>query len=497
MGLTASTLAQQERVNLDLQKVSFKVLFSEIQKQTNLSFVFNTEQTEKLGAISVRAVNETVESVLRKVLVNTGMMFEFDGTLIIIRPEEPEKKEVTKIKVSGTVKDEKGESLPGVTILLKGTQIGSVTDFDGRFNFELPKQDSLVLVFSFIGYKQQEVRVKSNDTKPLSIVMHEDITEMDEVVVTGIYQRKKESFTGSTATFKKEEIKMVGSQNLIQSLRTLDPSFAIMENNQFGSDPNRLPDIEIRGKTSVIGLKEQFGTDPNQPLFILDGFETTLQVITDLNMERVESVTILKDAASTAIYGSKAANGVVVIETKKPEQGKFKISYVGDFSVSMPDLSDYNLMNAEEKLEFEKLAGYYTASSSGSSGSRMTQQVLDSLYNSRRAEVARGVNTYWLHEPLRVGFSHKHNLYAEGGDDAVRYGLGINYNNISGVMKQSRRNVIGGNFDLSYRKGKISFANKFSLDYNKAENPTVPFSEFSRANPYYRKTGENGKIERY
>lgn len=333
LGLSASTLAQQERVNLDLQKVSFKVLFSEIQKQTNLSFVFNTEQTEKLGAISVRAVNETVESVLRKVLVNTGMMFEFDGTLIIIRPEEPEKKEVTKIKVSGTVKDEKGESLPGVTILLKGTQIGSVTDFDGRFNFELPKQDSLVLVFSFIGYKQQEVRVKSNDTKPLSIVMHEDITEMDEVVVTGIYQRKKESFTGSTATFKKEELKMVGSQNLIQSLRTLDPSFAIMENNQFGSDPNRLPDIEIRGKTSVIGLKEQFGTDPNQPLFILDGFETTLQVITDLNMERVESVTILKDAASTAIYGSKAANGVVVIETKKPEQGKFKISYVGDFSV--------------------------------------------------------------------------------------------------------------------------------------------------------------------
>ena len=363
LGLSASTLAQQERVNLDLQKVSFKVLFSEIQKQTNLSFVFNTEQTEKLGAISVRAVNETVESVLRKVLVNTGMMFEFDGTLIIIRPEEPEKKEVTKIKVSGTVKDEKGESLPGVTILLKGTQIGSVTDFDGRFNFELPKQDSLVLVFSFIGYKQQEVRVKSNDTKPLSIVMHEDITEMDEVVVTGIYQRKKESFTGSTATFKKEELKMVGSQNLIQSLRTLDPSFAIMENNQFGSDPNRLPDIEIRGKTSVIGLKEQFGTDPNQPLFILDGFETTLQVITDLNMERVESVTILKDAASTAIYGSKAANGVVVIETKKPEQGKFKISYVGDFSVSMPDLSDYNLMNAEEKLEYERMAGVFSTTS--------------------------------------------------------------------------------------------------------------------------------------
>lgn len=499
LGLSASSTAQQQKVNLDLSNVSMKVLFNEIQKQTNLYFVFNTEQTQKLGTFSIQTNNEPVESVLRKVLKNTGMTFEFDGNLIIVRPDEPEKKEVLKIKVSGVVKDEKGELLPGVTILLKNTKMGAVTDLDGKFSFELPKQDSLVLVFSFIGYKQQEVRVKSENVKPLTIVMKEDVTEVDEVVVTGIYQRKKESFTGSAATFKKEELKMVGAQNIIQSLKTLDPSFSVMESDQFGSDPNRLPDIEIRGKTSVIGLKEQFGTDPNQPLFILDGFETTLRVVTDLNMERVETVTILKDAASTAIYGSKAANGVVVIETKKPEKGKFKISYVGDFSLQMPDLSDYNLMNAAEKLEFERKAGYYSASSSSSSagGARMTQQLLDSLYNSRRAEVERGVNTYWMHEPLRVGFSHKHNFYAEGGDDAVRYGLGINYNNTSGVMKQSGRTILGGNFDLSYRKGKVSFANKFSLDYNKAENPTVAFSEYSRANPYYRKTGVDGKIGRY
>ena len=120
---------------------------------------------------------------------------------------------------------------------MKGTQIGAVTDVDGKFSFELPKQDNLVLVFSFIGYKQQEVKVNGEDAKPLAIVLKEDVTEMDEVVVTGIYQRKKESFTGSATTFKKEELKMVGSQNLIQSLKTLDPSFSIMENNQFGSDP--------------------------------------------------------------------------------------------------------------------------------------------------------------------------------------------------------------------------------------------------------------------
>lgn len=197
LGLSASTLAQQKRVNLDLKQVPIKVLFDEIQKQTNLSFVFNTEQTAKLGEVSVRAIDETVENVLRKVLMNTGMLFEFDGTLIIVRPDEPQKKEVTKINVTGTVKDENGEFLPGVTILLKGSQLGTVTDVDGKFNFELPKQDSLVLVFSFIGYKQQEIKVNSENLQPLSIVLKEEVTEVGEVVVTGYFERRKDSYTGA------------------------------------------------------------------------------------------------------------------------------------------------------------------------------------------------------------------------------------------------------------------------------------------------------------
>src|SRR5699024_6753107 len=150
---------------------------------------------------------------------------------------------------------------------------------------------------------------------------------VSEVVVTGTYERPKDSFTGSATTYSQKELKEVGVQNVLQSLKTLDPAFNLMENNQFGSDPNRLPDIEIRGKTSIVGLKEQFGEDPNQPLFILDGFETTLQTIVDLSLDRVASVTVLKDAASTAIYGAKAANGVVVIETKVPEGGKMRVSF--------------------------------------------------------------------------------------------------------------------------------------------------------------------------
>ena len=200
------------------------------------------------------------------------------------------------------------------------------------------------IIFSYIGYERLVKKFNGNNVSDFQkITLVPVIEEMDEVVVTGIFTRKKESFTGSSTTFKAEELKAVGASNLVQSLRTLDPSFKIVENNQFGSDPNRMPDIEIRGKSSVMGLKEEYGTDPNQPLFILDGFETTLETIMDLNMNRVASVTLLKDAASTAIYGSKAANGVVVIETKAPEGGRLQFSYKGDFSVTMADLSDYNL----------------------------------------------------------------------------------------------------------------------------------------------------------
>ena len=137
-------------------------------------------------------------------------------------------------------------------------------------------------------------------------------------------------------------------------------------------------------------MKEEYAVDPNQPLFILDGFEVPLQTVVDLNMERVASVTILKDAASTAIYGSKAANGVVVIETKRPQAGQLRLSYNGDFSVSIPDLSDYNMMNAKEKLEFEWLAGEYSVS--WDRDQNKEYQLLN-LYNRRLEKVKSGVDT--------------------------------------------------------------------------------------------------------
>lgn len=489
--VSAKIAAQQEKVNLNLSKANLQTLFQEIQRQTGLYFVYNEELCNTFGEVNVNAESQSVKEVLDNIFRGKELTYYFEDKIIVVKANSPQT-EVEKRKITGKVADKDGTPLPGVGILIEGTTVGVSTDVDGKYTIECPPVKDLALLFSFVGMKPHREMV--GDKSVIDVIMQEELQQMDEVVVTGIFTRKKESFTGSTATFKKEELKMVGAQNVIQSLKTLDPSFVIMENNDYGSDPNRLPDIEIRGKSSIVGLREQYDTDPNQPLFILDGFETDLKTIVDLNMDRVESVTILKDAASTALYGSKAANGVVVIETKQPEAGKFRVTYNGNFSLSIPDLTDYNLMDAREKLEFEEKAGFYKSKYVTDA---REQLFLDSLYNLHAANVARGVNTYWMSEPLRIALVQKHNLYAEGGDDAVRYGFGVTYNGTDGVMKQSGNDLIGCNFDLNYRKKQIRFYNKMSFDYSKEENPTVNFSNYAYANPYFEKRNADGKVDRY
>ena len=252
-----------------------------------------------------------------------------------------------------------------------------------------------------------------------------------------------------------------------------------------------MPEININGKSSIAGLNSEYDNDPNQPLFILDGFESTLATINDLSMDRVESITILKDATSTAIYGSKAANGVVVVETKKPEAGRLKINYNASFTVGWADLTDYNIMNSTEKLQFEKLSGYYGRYNEA--GEFISESNSEAYYK-RLAEVKRGVNTYWLNEPLRVSFTQNHNVFIEGGDNTMRYSIGLSYRNNEGVMKGSDRDALNGNFRLIYRYKNLSFTDYANLDFGNAISENASFSNFSRANPYYRKRDEYGQI---
>ena len=179
-----------------------------------------------------------------------------------------------------------------------------------------------------------------------------EVSELEDVVVTGYFNKSKNSFTGAVTQTKREELRKFGNVNLIQALSMVDPSFKIRENNLMGSDPNTLPDFFVRGESSFMG-------ESNIPTFIVDGFEVDVQRVFDMDLDRIESITVLKDASATILYGSRAANGVVVIETRRPESGKLQVSYTNRTSLSMADLSDYNLMDAEEKLDYEIKSGLY------------------------------------------------------------------------------------------------------------------------------------------
>lgn len=488
--VTANTFAQ--KLTIKKEHAHLTEVFKEIRKQTGYDFIYSDKLIQTAKEVDIDVVDGELSHVLQHIFANQPLDYAIQGTTINLK-ERTIRKEVhtpqvqQKILLSGRVTDPTGAPLPGATVLAIGDQVYAVSDANGDFSIPV-SSPSDSLRFTSVGFKALVVPVGDRRTFQIQLELQE--TQMEDVVVTGIFTRSKDSFTGSTATFSGEELKNIGVQNVIQSLKTLDPSFNVMDSREFGSDPNRLPDIEIRGKTSIIGLEEEYAMNPNQPLFILDGFETDLQTIVNLNMNRVGSITLLKDAASTALYGSKAANGVVVVETVKPGIGKFKISYSGNMLLTMPDLSDYNLMNAAEKLEFELKAGRYNGNNA------QEQLFFDSLYNLNQAEIARGVDTYWLSEPLRTAGTFKHHLYADGGNEVIRYGIGFDYTDSKGVMKQSSNNLAGAHFDLTYRNGRLLVSNKLSYDYYQQENPIVSFSQFARTNPYYRKdigTDEDGR----
>ena len=243
----------------------------------------------------------------------------------------------TQMTITGKVTDEQGEPLPGATIVMKGNvQVNSVTNDVGNFQITLPK--GAVVVVSFVGMVTKEIKVDKQ--KQLQIVLSDDVAQLKgvEVVGNGMFMRRSETFTGSAATFTGEQLRLNGSVNALQSLKNLDPSFVINENVDMGSNPNSMPDVQFRGQSSI-DLKGDYETSPNLPLFILNGFETSLEKIVDMDMNLIQSITILKDAAAKAIYGSKAANGVVVVETVQPKQGRLRVSYNGSLELTVPDLN--------------------------------------------------------------------------------------------------------------------------------------------------------------
>lgn len=452
--------------------------------------------------ISVLLVFLCVSSMFAEVTASNGLTYAMseNQTVVYERLEvQATQQPAAGMTVSGRVVDEKGEALIGVSIALKSNrQRGAITGADGRYSLSVPSADEKLMV-SYIGMESQEVSLKPNVTVYNIRMVSADKTIETLTISTGIFQRDKATFTSPVSSYTGTELRESGNQNILQSLAMLDPSFAIIDNNLTGSNPNSMPNISVRGQSSIQAITDQFGEDPNQPLFVVNGVITSLAKVNDLDINRIESIVVLKDAGSTAIYGSRGANGVIVIELLKPKPGEYRLYYNGNFEVQTPDLSAYNMMNSAEKLEFERLAGYYTYSSSGNSLLYPLQRLaMEELYNQRLADVRRGLDTYWLNEPVRTGFTHGHSLRVSGGSEELAVTVGGNIKQVQGVMKGSGRDTWGANLQLDYRAGKLTINNFTDISgFTGVDGSYGNFSDWVNASPYYRKRNENGKPDKW
>lgn len=507
--VSASTFSQT--LTISKKAMDLPSFFKLVNEQTGYAFVFNKDILETAKPINLNVKNEPMELVLRDVLGKSGLQYEIKYKTIIIteksqkvsladrntlnRQSEP-KTNIAELQawqqqITGYVTDEDGRVLPGATVRIIGrSSVRLTTDSKGSFSLSITEADTSIQV-SYIGFKTKTVPLVKGKTKYYISLVSED-SKLKDVVITGVFDKPKESSTGAYTLITKEQIKMFGNRNLLKTIGNIDPSFDIQERTTMGSDPNAKPEIEIRGSTTIADLNSLGSTgvraDANVPLFILDGFEVSLTRVMDMNQTDVESVVILKDASSTSIYGSRGANGVVVITSVKPTPGKLRVVYSAGANFEIPDLSSYNLLNAMEKLELEQRAGLYTSTV------LTTQNTLTELYNKNLKSATEGVNTNWAKLPTQTGIGQYHRIDVSGGDNQFRYILNGSYNQLSGAIKGTNRDNFNGSMTINYTTRNVRFSNNLSVGLNNSSSGNFGlYSEYVAMNPYLAPYDSDGK----
>lgn len=503
-------ISQMKSISLKVSNKSLKQAFNELEKTTDyLILMMDGIENDLKKTVNVNIEGKTINETLNILLEGTDLTYKVTKKQITIQKRQSVKTsqqhssfnttqkgaQQQKRKFAGSVKDEKGEPLVGATVFVPNTTYGASTNIDGNFLLEIPSEVKVSqLVASYVGYKPKTIKVSEDSNKPMRIILELDAFVAKDVVVTGLFNRKKEGFSGTSVRIDKEELKKAYTGNIFTTLGTLDASFKITEDLKNGSNPNELGEFTIRGRGSL-------SSSNTLPLFILDGFQISQDKFYDLDIDRIESITILKDASATILYGSKASNGVIVIESVQPKTGELMVSYNFRGTANVVDLSSYNLMNAKEKFEYEMLAGLYDLTDLSEIKTDILYEgaLLGNLEMLRKIEQKKqkllsGVDTDWLAQPVRDGFRQDHSLYAEGGNEAVRYGLNLSYSQNQGVMKGSQRDNFSIGNTLIYRvKDKVVIRNMLSYSYMKGtESPYGDFSEYVGFNPDERLYDENG-----
>ena len=397
---------------------------------------------------------------------------------------------------SGVVVDKKtGEPLISVNVAVwSGGRLvtGTSTDYEGKFKIISPVID-FELRISYVGYNEAKFRsVDQKDMQNLRVELTEESNTLTEVVITGFVSKNKETFTGSATEISGVELRQVSGTNLISAISALTPGMAMVQNTSQGSNPNHTPELVLRGMSSFSNSGQQV----NQPTIILDGTEITMQELYDLDINEIDKITVLKDASATALYGSKAANGVIVISRKPIQESTLRVQYNFTGNLQLPVLSDYNVLSAAEKLEYERLAGLYDAKGAVNSATgQPLQYEYDELYNQRYKLIAAGQSSDWLSQPARVALSHDHSLRVYGGASNLRYELTGRFGDTRGVMKGDYRKRNGVGFKLDYYVGNLTISNRTTYQEVAVKNsPYGSFSQYVQMNPYDRMYNDDGSV---
>ena len=339
MGLTSvyGNAFSQLKVNLTVHNATLQEVFEQLTETTDYRFVYSSDLLNKAQKITCDFQNESIESVLAECLQGTNLWYRVEDNIVVISPKfQRPYTPVEEITINGKVVDENNQPLPGVAVLLKGTTIGVATDVNGNFQLTIPKQEGLTLVFSFVGMKTQERVVR--DEKSITVIMEEETKMIEEVVVTGIQTIEKGRATGSFALLDQKDMEAVYSTSLSEKLEGHVPGLYLNKDNE----------MVIRGVSTL--------NANTKPLIVVDGFPMESSEL-NLNPNDIEQVTVLKDAASASIWGIRAANGVVVVTTKRGAQNKgLQVSYSGNVTYgSRASLDDLHILNSHEyaRLDFE------------------------------------------------------------------------------------------------------------------------------------------------
>lgn len=463
----ASDLSSQTaKVNIANTRMTIGDFIKQVEKETGYMFVYNKGEIDANRTVSLKKGNNTVGDCLNRIFDGTGVSFVFDDGYVVLTKHSQTQAAVSQQSgklVKGAVTDESGLSVIGANVFIKGTTVGTITDMEGNFSLEVPS-DNDILVISYIGYVEQQIPVKNR--KNWSIVLKEDAQNLDEVVVVGYGTQRKGNIATAVTTIKSDVLQNRPVQTVGEALQGQIPGLSVTAKGA----PGESPKLQLRG-SSV--LKSD---NSSEPLVLVDGVPADFNF---LNPEDIESINVLKDAASSAIYGSRAANGVLLITTKRGKMGKPTFRYNGSVGVNTPMYMPQSISSAEYariKNEAERNMGRAPI---------YTDEDISKFANG--TDLNRYPNTNWLDLAIQNSVTTRHGLEASGGTEKVRYLVSAGVDHQTGIFPNTQQNVfnVRSSTDISItRKFGISFDIRYQLrDMDALNNQEDIYKQLIQADP--------------